>query len=164
MIFQLPRERVRLHASQGMKFITCGLLGAVMEFSILRVLVGHYGVTPFIVYLPSALIPVTFVFFFNKHVTFRAIGRTSSQTKRFVMVYVVAFCTNYFLSSVLYFFGSNMLLGQVVFGIELTDPRIAYGAKAMAIGITAVSNYYFSHHFIFRKEPDQAIRAEMAIF
>ena len=164
MIAQLPHQRVRLHTSQAMKFITCGLLGAVMEFSILRVLIGYYHVTPFIAYLPSALLPVTFVFFFNKYVTFRAIGQTASQTKRFVLVYVVAFCTNYLLSSVLYSLGSQMVSGSVYVGIELTDPRVAYLAKAMAIGITAVFNYCFSHYFIFRKEPALAIGADMAVY
>jgi putative flippase GtrA len=163
MIPKLKSERMRLHASQGMKFITCGLLGAVMEFSILKVLVGHYQVTPFIAYLPSALIPATFVFFFNKHVTFRASGRTAEQTKRFVMVYVVAFCTNYLLSSLLYSAGSSLVTGQVISGIELTDARVAYLAKAMAIGITAVFNYCFSHFFIFRKEKAVLLESDMAV-
>lgn len=153
-----------MHATQGMKFITCGLLGAVMEFSILKVLIGHYGVTPFIAYLPSALIPATFVFFFNKYVTFRAVGQTSSQTRRFILVYVVAFCINYLLSSTLYSFGSVILRGQMFYGLELTDPRIAYLAKAMAIGITAVFNYCFSHYFIFRKEPSAALMADIAVY
>lgn len=161
---QISREHFRLHVSQGMKFITCGLLGAVMEFSILWVLVGHYQITPFLAYLPSALIPVTFVFFFNKYVTFRAHGRTASQTRRFVVVYVVAFCTNYLLSSTLYSFGDAMFAGQVYMGIELTNPRIAYLAKAMAIGITAVFNYCFSHFFIFRKEPAAALEADLAVY
>lgn len=164
MISPMKKNRVRLHASQGMKFITCGLLGAVMEFSILRVLVGHYHITPFIVYIPSALIPATFVFFFNKHVTFRAVGRTRSQTKRFVMVYVVAFCINYLLSSLFYSFGSTMFIGESYVGILLTNARIAYLAKALAIGITAVFNYCFSHFFIFRKEPAMAIEADIAVY
>ncbi len=153
-----------LHVSQGAKFITCGLIGAAMEFSILKVLVGHYSVTPFLAYIPSALIPATFVFFFNKHVTFRAVGQTSAQTKRFVLVYVVSFAVNYLLSSALYSLGSSMFTDHVVIGITLTDSRIAYLAKALAIGITAVFNYCFSHFFIFRQEPMQALEADMAVF
>ncbi len=164
MIAELPHQRARLHTSQAIKFITCGLLGAVMEFSILRVLVGYYQVTPFIAYLPSALIPVTFVFFFNKYVTFRAVGQTASQTKRFILVYVVAFTINYLLSSALYSVGSQMFSNQILFGMTFTDPRIAYLAKAMAIGITAVFNYCFSHYFIFRKDPVLAVRADMAVY
>jgi len=164
MISYVSTERFRLHASQGMKFITCGLLGAVIEFSILRVLIGSYQITPFIAYIPSALIPATFVFFFNKYVTFRAVGRTSSQTRRFILVYVVAFCTNYLLSSGLYSVGNTSFADDIVLGVLLTSPRIAYLAKAMAIGITAVSNYFFSHYFIFRQEPEVALEADLAVY
>lgn len=135
-----------------------------MEFSILKLLVGYYAVSPFIAYLPSAFIPAVFVFFFNKYVTFRSTGRTSRQTKRFLMVYVVAFCANYALSSFFYSFGSSMLTGQVIGGVELTDPRVAYLAKALAIGITAVFNYVLSHSFIFRAEQALVLESDSAIY
>jgi putative flippase GtrA len=155
---------VRLHATQGMKFITCGLIGATIEFSILKLLIGHYGISPFIVYIPSALIPAVFVFFFNKYITFRSIGRTASQTKRFLMVYVVAFCANYALSSFLYSVGSILFLGDEYLGVILTDARVAYLAKALAIGVTAVFNYALSHMFIFRSESDLVLESDMAIY
>ena len=155
---------VRLHASQGMKFITCGLIGATMEFCILKVLIGYYGLSPFIAYIPSALIPGVFVFFFNKNVTFRAVGRTSSQTKKFLMVYIVAFCVNYLLSSTFFSFGNSMFAGSLYFGISLTSTRIAYLAKALAIGVTAVCNYVLSHSFIFRAEHVLVLESDSAIY
>lgn len=164
MTEDISHDNVRLHASQGMKFILCGLIGAMMEFTILKILVGHFGVSPFIAYIPSAFFPAVFVFFFNKHVTFRSTGRASRQTKRFLMVYVVAFCANYVLSSFFYSLGRSMLTGQVLAGIELTDPRIAYLAKALAIGITAVFNYILSHSFIFRAEQALVLESDSAIF
>lgn len=161
---QRPHDHVRLHASQGLKFIACGMIGAVMEFSILKILVGHYQVSPFVAYIPSALIPAVFVFFFNRHVTFRAEGRASHQSKRFLMVYIVAFCVNYFLSSFLYTLGSSYVAGQSFVGILLTDARVAYLAKALAIGTTAIFNYCFSHFFIFRKEHATLLESDMAIY
>jgi putative flippase GtrA len=80
------------------------------------------------------------------------------------MVYVVAFCVNYFLSSSLYSLGISHVLGQEIFHVELTASWIAYLAKAMAIGITAVSNYYFSHFFIFRKEQAVLLETDMAVY
>lgn len=154
---------VRLHASQGMKFITCGLIGAAMEFSIIKLLVGTYHVTPYVAYVPSALIPATFVFFFNKFVTFRALGHTSGQTRRFLMVYLVAIVANYILSSVFYTFGHALFIGHLEFGILINEQRLAYVAKAMAIGVTAVFNYSLSHFFIFRKDPEVAL-AEASVF
>lgn len=136
-----------------------------MEFSILKILVGHYEVSPFLAYIPSALVPAVFVFFFNRHVTFRSAGKASHQSKRFLMVYVVAFCANYFLSSFLYTVGSRYVVDQTfVRGIVLTDARIAYLAKAMAIGVTAVFNYSLSHFFIFRKEHATVLESDMAIY
>lgn len=159
----LQNDKVRLHASQAMKFITCGLIGATMEFSIIKLLVGTYHLSPYFVYLPSALIPATFVFFFNKHVTFKAVGQTSDQTRRFLMVYVVAFIVNYILSSTFYTFGSHLIAGQTMFGVLISDQRVAYLGKAMAIGFTSVFNYSFSHFFIFRKRPDP-LMADAAVF
>ncbi len=159
----LKNDHVRLHASQGMKFITCGLIGATMEFSIIKVLVGTYHLSPYFVYLPSALIPATFVFFFNKHVTFKAAGHTSAQTRRFLMVYIVAFIVNYILSSTFFTLGDHLFSGSLFYGILLSEQRIAYLAKALAIGVTSVFNYCFSHFFIFRKNAD-IVMADAPVF
>jgi len=144
-------DKARLHLSQAVKFITCGLIGAVMEFTIIGILVGTYHFSPYLVYIPSALIPATFVFLFNKNVTFKASGQTAAQTRRFLMVYVVAFIINYLLSSTFYTFGSVLLDGHTIMGMFIDDQRLAFGAKALAIGMTAVFNYSFSHFFIFKK-------------
>ncbi len=159
----LQNDHVRLHASQGMKFIMCGLIGATMEFSIIKVLVGTYHLSPYFVYLPSALIPATFVFFFNKNVTFKASGHTSAQTRRFLMVYIVAFIVNYILSSTFFTFGDQLLTGQAIVGVLLTQQRIAYLAKALAIGVTSVFNYGFSHFFIFKKHAE-IVMADAPVF
>ena len=134
-----------------------------MEFSIIRVLVGTYHLTPYFVYIPSALIPATFVFFFNKHVTFKAEGQTTEQTRRFVLVYVIAFIVNYLLSSFFFTLGSAHILGTSIGGILWSQQRVAYLAKAMGIGITAVFNYTFSHFFIFCK-PEEEFIPETAVF
>lgn len=160
----LAKPNVALHASQGLKFITCGLIGAAMEFSIIKLLVGTYHLSPYVVYVPSALIPAIFVFFFNKHVTFRSQGQTSDQTKRFLMVYVVAFFLNYMLSSTFYTFGHSLIGGRMAFGILMNDQRVAYIAKALAIGVTAVFNYGFSHFFIFRQAAADISLADSPMF
>lgn len=151
------RRRLRSHARQGASFIACGLVGAAIEFTILRILVGHYGVSPFLAYLPSAGIPAAFVFLFNKFITFRAPGGAAQQSGRFVLVYTVTFFFNYALSSTLYFLGERWLLGTTIL-LFFSAPRIAYLAKACAIGMTAVINYVLSHTFIFRRPliPDAA--------
>lgn len=162
----LSRDRVSRHASQGMKFIICGLIGAVMEFSILKVLVGHYQITPFLSYIPSALIPAIFVFYFNRNVTFKAVsGKKSDQTRRFAMMYTIAFLINYALSTSFFAIGSAHVVGLDVYGLVLTLPRVAYLAKAAAIGVTAVFNYIMSHFFIFRRDKMEVqMAADAAVF
>lgn len=146
-------DRFRAHARQGLSFIVCGALGAAIEFSILRVLVGQYGVSPLLSYIPSAGIPALFVFFFNKFVTFRVHGGAARQSWRFIAVYSATFCFNYALSSSLFLLGQYMLLRGFLtsFSLSLTVVHLAYLAKALAIGITAVINYVLSHAFIFRR-------------
>jgi putative flippase GtrA len=140
-----------LHLKQGSRFVLSGLLGATIEFSILAFLVGHLHITPFVAYLFSSGIPAVFVFFFNRYVTFGSREEVSGQTRRFIMVYGAAFLINYFLSSSLYAFGAHLFLGASVQNIVLTKKEIAYGAKVVAIGLTAIWNYSFSHFYIFRK-------------
>ncbi|MFA5800347.1 MAG: GtrA family protein [Candidatus Peribacteraceae bacterium] len=161
-LFQDPH--LRLHLKQGSKFIVCGLLGAAMEFSILAVLVGRLNITPFIAYIFSAGIPAVFVFFFNRYVTFRSTGdRMADQTGRFIAVYATAFVLNYALSATFYTVGSHYLLGATYAGYTFQHDHIAYGAKVVAIGITAIWNYFFSHYFIFRRKV-VPVEAEVAGF
>lgn len=141
----LRHPHFRMHVAQATKFIVCGLLGAVMDFSILYVLVTLNGVTPFVAYIFSAGIPGIFVFLFNRHVTFGAArGNTKAQSRRFIVVYSMTFCLNYALSSSFYALGSHYFVD---------DHWVAYGAKVLAIGITAFVNYSLSHYFIFKPAP-----------
>ena len=150
----LQHPRVRLHLQQVVKFIMCGLLGAVIEFSILYVLVGQYTVTPVIAYIFSGGIPSIFVFFFNRSVTFGAqTGSTQKQTGRFVMVYTFTFFLNYLLASALYLLGVHIVLPlPLVQSYGVTPLDMTYLAKVIAIAITAVINYSFSHFFIFKHD------------
>jgi putative flippase GtrA len=146
--------RVRKHASQASKFIVCGLTGAAIEFGIIFILVERLHMDPRVAYIPSGLITVVFVFFFNKYVTF---GNTESdhlgQTLRFAMVYGAAFVLNYLLASGLYSAGLYMLRAQRATAPEAYQYGarvLPYAAKAFAIGVVAVWNYCFSHAFIFK--------------
>ena len=149
-LFSHPR--LRHHAKQGGAFIISGLCGVVIEFTALRILVGHYGITPFIAYAPSKMLPILFVFFFNKYVTFRAASGDSVQhVKRFVLVYSMAFILSYLLASALYSLGLHMFRGLTIFSLPITDARIAYLANASAIALMAIVNYVLSQKFIFKK-------------
>jgi putative flippase GtrA len=75
------------------------------------------------------------------------------QTTRFIAVYGLAFMLNYGLSSGFYTLGFHAFMGSVVFGVSIQRQHVAYLAKALAIGCTAVWNYFFSHYFIFRRHP-----------
>lgn len=153
----LNNPKLNQHAKQVLKFCISGGLGAVIEFSVIYLLIGQLGWSAYVVYIPSALIPSIFVFFFNKYVTFGATeGSTASQTKRFLIVYTSTFCLNYVLSSSLYLMGDVLFLGSSIHGFQLSDVHIAYAAKICAIGIIAVVNYTLSHTFIFKDVPVEA--------
>ncbi|MDD5055192.1 MAG: GtrA family protein [Candidatus Peribacteraceae bacterium] len=154
-IFSNPK--LNQHLKQVAKFSVSGVLGAIIEFSVIYVLIGRLGWSAYVVYIPSALIPAFFVFFFNKYVTFGASeGKTASQSGRFLLVYASTFCLNYLLSSSFYLAGDRLILDSVIGGIAITEVHIAYGAKFCAIGIVAVVNYVLSHTFIFKNTPVEA--------
>lgn len=149
----LKHPKVRKHLRQGLKFCIAGGVGAAIEFSIISLLVKVYGVEAHIAYIPSGLTTLVFVFFFNKYITFgdRDGSRSGSQTMRFAIVYGMAFVINYTLAS-----GLN-LLGEKY--VPASEYVIALGAKAIAIGVTAFWNYFFSSAFIFKKP----VEAEFAV-
>ncbi len=150
----LRHPGMRLHLRQVTKFIVCGLLGATFEFSILYVLVGRYAMTPVIAYIFSGGLPSIFVFLFNRHVTFGATkGSSHRQTRRFLIVYTFTFFLNYVLSSALYLLGLHIVLPLPIAQMYGATPLdVTYAAKVIAIAITAVINYSFSHFFIFRSD------------
>lgn len=154
----LAHPRVRLHIRQMSRFIVCGLLGAVMEFSLIYLLVGRLAITPVVAYIFTGGIPSVFVFLFNRHVTFGATGgSTKQQTKRFVIVYMVTFVLNYFLSTFFYLFGLHVVLPlPALQKYAFTPLHITYAAKVIAIAVTAVLNYSFSHVFIFKGDRQDA--------
>ncbi len=142
----LRHPRVRKHAKQGLKFCICGLLGATLEFSIIGILVDYFLIDVHIAYIPSGLVSLVFVFFFNKYITFgNRDKKAAEQTVRFLIVYGMAFIINYTLASAFYVLGSHYL--------SLEDVTVALLAKALAIGITAFWNYFFSSGFVFRRSP-----------
>lgn len=159
------RSRLRRHFKQATKFILCGLIGASIEFFILYVLVGRLQITPIVAYIFSGGIPSLFVFFFNRNVTFRVSDQnTRKQSQRFILVYSFTFVLSYLLSSSFYLLGAHLVLPLSIaqaYGVSKLD--ITYGAKVLAIGVTAVVNYTFSHLFIFKKEP-VPMEAELAVF
>ncbi len=152
---QRLRSHLRRHFKQGFRFAVCGVIGAAIEFFVLYVLVSRLALTPVIAYIFSGGIPAVFVFLFNRHVTFRVSdGSSKRQSKRFILVYVSTFALNYCLSSSFYLLGLHVLLPlPIAQTYALTSLSVAYGAKVMAIAVTAVVNYSFSHLFIFKREP-----------
>jgi putative flippase GtrA len=147
------------HRAQSLSFIICGIIGATIEFSIIHLGVDILGWSPYVTYFPSALIPSIFVFFFNKHVTFKAKGTNSTEEmRRFVLVYTFAFFLNYLLSS-LFFFTVTLIKNQSEFLASLpllTEGNSAIFAKAGAIGCCAFLNYFLSHTFIFANRSEHA--------
>jgi putative flippase GtrA len=150
----LRNPRVRKHAPQALKFIVCGLTGAAFEFCIIYLLVQHLHWDPRVAYIPSGLLTVVFVFFFNKYVTFGNRDKDHlQQTMRFAMVYGAAFVLNYLIASGAYSVGLLALRGYRTALPAVYDKGMSslpYVAKAFAIGVTAVWNYCFSHAFVFK--------------
>lgn len=131
----LAHPFVHIHVKQGMTFVIAGLIGATIEFTVLISGVELFGVIPEHAKIPAQLCAVTFVFFFNKSVTFRSHGRMGAQSVRFVLVYGFAIVLNY-------------LLYRAILTTGL-DYRLA---NALTIGVIAILNYTMSHGFIFRKK------------
>ena len=127
----------KTHLRQGIRFVISGLSGAAIELGTTALLVEFAGFPPPLAYFPAGLLSVTFVFFFNRTITFRAGDprHLKKQTMRFVLVYSLAFAANYLFTVGLYSLGVQYLL-----------------AKVIAIGVIAIINYFLSHGFIFKKE------------
>ncbi len=149
----LSHPYFQIHYRQIIRFVICGLLGAVMDFSVLYILTDWYSISPIIAYIFSSGIPSIFVFLFNKYITFGASdGNSNTQSKRFIIVYTLTFILNYLLSSLFYFLGLAYLVSLHVGSYSITEVEVTYLARVIAIAITAVINYLSSHHFIFKAE------------
>lgn len=130
--FQHPT--VRTHAPQLMKFALAGGMGSLIDLTTLAFLTRIIGVPPEIAFFFSSLIGATFVFVVNKFMTFRHHDVPwPKQLLKHYSVYGPALVANFFLSNLLF----------------LVLPDLA--AKLVAIGIIAVWNYLWSHHYVFRR-------------
>ncbi len=120
------------------KFIVCGGIGALLDFSSLSFFVQVANVDPRVAVILSSCVGAAFVFVANKFFTFR--NRETSygnQIFKFVMVYGVSIISNAIISNLLLAIGVHYLL-----------------AKFLAIGVGAVWNYALSHGFIFKKKEE----------
>jgi putative flippase GtrA len=140
------------HLKQAQSFIIAGVLGSIIEFIIIHIGVDILGWSTYITYIPSAIIPSIFVFFFNKHITFKAKKTNAKkETTKFVLVYTFTFFLNYGLALLLFSIAQtikdhNVFLSSIAM---LTEGNIAILAKAASIGCCAFVNYFLSHSFIF---------------
>lgn len=133
----LQHPAVRTHAPQLVKFAMAGGAGSLLDLSTLTVLTRVLHVPAEVSFLFSALVGATFVFFVNKHFTFKdARGGWTKQLLKHYTVYGPAIIANFLLSNALF-----LVLPDLV-------------AKFIAIGVIAVWNYAMSHHYVFRKSPE----------
>ncbi|MDB4978574.1 MAG: hypothetical protein JWM56_760 [Candidatus Peribacteria bacterium] len=120
--------------SQVIRFIFTGGTGAVIEFVFLYFLVEFFGIPKAIAGTYSLVPSVIYTFFMNKYFTFQSRdGHHGSQAIKFILVYAIAIVFNIAIYSALVWLG-------VLYPL----------AKAIAIGIVAVWNYFLSHGFIFK--------------
>ncbi len=132
----LEHPKVQQHLPQILKFIVGGGCGAVLDLTSQWILVEHFQVPTLIGFVVSACVGASFVFCFNKYLTFRNHEQTvGNQFAKFAVVYVPSIGLNFFMSSFFYWVGVPHEI-----------------AKALAIGIGAVINYIMSTTFIFRKK------------
>jgi dolichol-phosphate mannosyltransferase len=132
-VIRVRSKNFYLHAVQASKFIVCGASGAAIDLGSLYLFVEKVGMNPNIAFVPSTMIAATFVFLFNKYITFgRHEHSFMRQLWRFLAVYTAALLLNVSLAIALHWMGLYYI-----------------GAKAIAIGIVAVMNYVLSHSFIF---------------
>lgn len=137
---------LKRHASQGIRFVVVGSLGAIVDLGSLHLMVVYGGMSPYVAQTISTLLAVTLVFILNKFFTFRSKqGKVTGEIVRFALVYGVAFLSNVALTSLFLWLGVQYLI-----------------AKCLAIGIGIVWNYCMSHGFIFKKK-DRSIVEEAAV-
>lgn len=130
----LQHPIVKTHGPQLVKFGLTGGAGSILDMGTLAILTRALGVPAEAAFLFSALVGATFVFFVNKHFTFKHRGSAFlPQLLKHYTVYGPAIIANFLLSNALF----------------LILPDIA--SKFIAIGVIAVWNYLMSHHYVFRK-------------
>jgi len=137
----LNHPTVRTHGPQLMKFALTGGAGSILDLGTLTLLTRVLSVPAEIAFLASAFVGATFVFFVNKHFTFKHRGNAFwPQLLKHYTVYGPAIIANFLLSNALF----------------LVMPDIA--AKFIAIGVIAVWNYTMSHHYVFKKTTSEEDR------
>ena len=139
----LRHPTVRKHAAQGLKFACVGAAGAVVDFSILNLLIHVTTLDPRVANIFSTFIATVLVFLLNRSVTFRSqASGTAGEAGRFAMVYAVAYGLNVTLTAVFYTIGTHILPA-------LSIVLLSNGSKALAIGVGIGWNYTLSHWFVF---------------
>ena len=140
----LAHPLVRMHLSQGMKFVVAGGMGSIIDLLSLTFFVETLALDPRAAFILSSCLGASFVFVVNKFITFgNREKKFAHQLFKFTMVYGVAIILNAFLSNVLFWVGIPYLF-----------------SKALAIGVVAIWNYSLSHGFIFKKRE----KIEPAVF
>jgi len=137
-VLRIRSKSMYVHATQIVKFCISGICGTLIDLGVLIALVRATSMSPDLAFIPSTLAAATFVFLFNKFITFgRHEHSTLTQVWRFAIVYVAAILLNVGLAIGLYRLGVHYVL-----------------AKALAIGVVAFWNYILSHFFIFAPTAD----------
>lgn len=136
-VFRLLRIRstvIQERARQFFRFAVAGSIGACIDLSTLPLIVEFTPVPKEIAFAISSTLSVTFVFFFNKFITFRRrqIKGTGKQLIKFVVVYGCAIALNAAISSGFLWLGFHYFV-----------------AKVLAIGIGMILNFILSRTFIF---------------
>jgi dolichol-phosphate mannosyltransferase len=137
-VLRIRSKSMYVHATQVVKFIISGICGTFIDLGILMALVRATDMSPDLAFVPSTLVAATFVFLFNKFITFgRHEHSALTQVWRFAIIYIAAILLNIGIAMGLHRLGIHYVL-----------------AKALAIGIVAIWNYILSHSFIFAATAD----------
>lgn len=130
----LQHPTVRKHGPQLLKFGLTGGAGSVIDVATLTFITRALSVPAEVGFLFSSIVGATFVFFVNKHFTFKhSSADWGNQLLKHYTVYGPAIIANFLLSNALF-----LVLPDLV-------------AKFVAIGVIAVWNYLMSHHYVFKK-------------
>ena len=141
----LQHPSVRTHLQRSWKFAIAGIVGAILDFSLLNFFAWFFALDPRIANIFSTLCASVVVFLVNKHFAFRdRRGNATGQAMRFFIAYAIAYVLSVAITAFFITMGVRFL--PIV-----PLPLISNLSKALTIGIMMCWNYFLLHSFVFKK-------------
>lgn len=137
-------RKIKQHA-EFFKFCVVGVSGALLDFSILNLLVIVFFINVYFAALISFLVAATSNFLLNKYWTFCQVRQKIATRHQYLIYLIVSL--------------AGLLINLLVMALLIEGIDLWYNwAKAMAIIVVGFWNYFMNKFWTFKSTQEKAVR------